>query len=117
MKKNCQKLDTFDYYKDVINEITKKISLIPLIEIITWVNIDKQDKKIILYLINEHLKNIFDTENIKDWMFVKERYDKSKIYRTRIDLLCNILKQIENFNIDTENPLEEAKKHIKKIKS
>ena len=113
MKDACIDLGTYEEYREVINKISQRIAIYPLLECSIWFGISKSDRTTILNLLLQYIKNTYGIENIKQVEYLIKRIDNNNRLKIKLEFL---LKQIDKLPAlsETDINLDSVKRILKK---
>ncbi len=95
LKENCKKLGTYETYKKQIDEVLKFTSIYPMYTVNTWLSMSKEEKRKVIALLYQYAAKKYQYENILDIPLVKDKCQKSFIYRMRVKQTTKILPTIK----------------------
>lgn len=114
IKYNCQKLNTYNTYCDIIDQIMVASSLIPALTATTWLQMKRQDQKQLVQLLYQYSRKRYHFHNLDDIPFIYNRRQEDKLYDLRIQYLLKLIEGSETVVENDVDSFEKAKQIIKK---
>lgn len=113
-KHNCEKLGTYQFYHEAINQIMIANSLIPSLTATTWLQMKREEQKLLIQLLYQYSKSHYGFNGLDEIPFIQARRQESKLYNLRIQYLQSFLEKNNSIQEDETIYLERAKQLIKK---
>ena len=113
MYNTCKNIGSYEEFKDIIEKISQRIAIYPLLECCLWLGISKVDRNVVLSGLVDYIKEQYGIEDIMQVEYLMNRVIHSKRLKIKLNLLAKYLEKLSLSYPNGDN-LENVRRVLKK---